>query len=879
MNTIHAAQLIYTRVEPAYSPNKKTGFQTVYKTETLSPTDVDLIEKSIQCFRPNQSSGVRLQFFRLDDGSVVLTHTRSIEPHPEIVDKTARSGAFLTHCLIIKQPDFDLISYNPFIILKDYKFLGDVESMIATFGKATGVAPIEEIKVTSPLNYLPLSDWSGREVQKLVELAGQRASLKDKRRSLLFLGKDKDIYEALETAFFFTPSLQRLECTFDTHIDNCSIQPGLYWAVSIAQKQKEQSYIVVDTAERRIVDQIEDQSEIRDLYVNWLRDVSARENISEFMRRVPIIQGIARAFQEQQPIQPELLAQEEVCQEFMNLYQDNIRQGFTNTFSEFFDLSLSHLIRYLQSRIDVPVLLNMVASQNLNFRHLSQWTLDWVLETYDRIKEPEWKQLRNFALKNQNMRLLHLCATLSKKSDTKARDEALQSMDVQTFKESLAQLMSPIDPADYVSSKHLRYLLSSERLTNMTDEQYLELVKAIIRVNAVNQLDAIPHNTTFLTRESLGQLVKIIRKRTDVPDSFKETIYNRWEKLSQSNTQTLVSANQPSKGANIMAWFKKRRILCPYCLTEVRGGKKIENCPYCESDLPIQYVHGYEDIPPFFAQVFGWSQAGKTVFLSALTLTLINMSKIWPQYAFTAANELSQQKVKEISNYIAKGYMPPATDLGPQDVYIMLLHNMERWGSRALVTRDCAGELFDSMQIPVEQVPYLLNAPTTFMLISLPDLQDSDGRNMTMLLNSYIETLMKSGVDFNKDRRKLVVVFTKADLIPNLPLNLRNYLRQDPIWTAISRRGHVEQLDAYRMQAYMEEMERVSNAICDWVSEDASGANFIQLAKNRNIETRYSLISSTGADVSGNSGMLQNLAPRRVLDPYFWALELQSRIP
>ena len=318
------------------------------------------------------------------------------------------------------------------------------------------------------------------------------------------------------------------------------------------------------------------------------------------------------------------------------------------------------------------------------------------------------------------------------------------------------------------------------------------------------------------------------------------------------------------------------RYICPYCLTSIRSWKAPMSCPDCGKSLPVQYIDEFENHPPFFTQVFGWTRVGKTVFLSALTLMLVKMTKIWRRYNFAAATDISQRKVQEINEFIAKGSMPQPTQPGPQDVYIMILEGMERWGSRALVTRDCAGEVFDNLEVPVEQAPYLLNAPTTFMLISLPDLP-SGGRSMDMLMNNYINTLMKHKVNFNKEPRKLVVVLTKADIIKNLPANLRNYLLSDPLWAAINSPSEAKQLDTIAMQEYIEVMGRVSAAIKDWIQRDASGKNFVRLAEKKNIDMRFSLISSTGAPVEGGDSMPVALSPRRVLDPYFWALELQSR--
>lgn len=321
----------------------------------------------------------------------------------------------------------------------------------------------------------------------------------------------------------------------------------------------------------------------------------------------------------------------------------------------------------------------------------------------------------------------------------------------------------------------------------------------------------------------------------------------------------------------------KRRIICPYCLAELRTRGNPDTCPSCKAPLPVQYVHEYEQHPPFFTQVFGWSRAGKTVFQYAMTLMLLKMGNVWSNYTPSPATEETLKKTQEINEYLQNGKMPPMTQLGTQEVYVMLLRNMERWGGRTLVLRDCAGEIFDTLEVPVAQAPFLLNAPTTFMFLSLSDLPNSKGRSIEQLLNSYINTLMKHRINFAKEQRKLVVVFTKADLIQDLPANLRNYLINDPLWAAVNARGAVSQLDTGSMQTYIETMMRVSDAIQDWVSQDYSGKTFIRLAEQKNIDLRFSLISSTGAAVGPDGKMVESLAPRRVLDPFFWALELQSK--
>ncbi|MDW8300073.1 MAG: hypothetical protein RML95_12140 [Anaerolineae bacterium] len=290
----------------------------------------------------------------------------------------------------------------------------------------------------------------------------------------------------------------------------------------------------------------------------------------------------------------------------------------------------------------------------------------------------------------------------------------------------------------------------------------------------------------------------------------------------------------------------------------------------------------YKDTPPFLVQVVGWSQTGKTVYLDALTLMLQRVVRVWQDFLSVAANDEAQTHISNLNASMAqRGELATVTQRGIQAVYIMLLKNMPRWGNRAMLVRDCAGEYFDTMKIPVDEVPYLLHAPTALLFVSLHDLaQPGYGRTMDMLFNNYINTLLSHKFDFKRDPRSAVIVLSKGDKIPDLPNNLRQYLADDPIWHATANPASVLKLNEKRMAEYVESMTRVSDFIQDWLTwREPTAANMVRHARDRGLKLRFSVISSTGADVNPNDQrrLMDSLAPRRVLDPFFWAMEFQSR--
>lgn len=232
MAQLTAMQMIFTRVEANYSPHRKSGYQTVYHSSGLSASDVQEIEKHVQCFQTNEPSLVRRQFFTLQSGYVVVTHTITIETIAEIVDKYQRSGVFLAHCLIFSKNLFEKADNNPFQIFDAFhNFMRNAPDMIAQFNQIERREPRCAINITSS----PIRANSSNHNTKLTELIEKRAEQKTK--SLLFYGTEKEIDKTLRAAFDLTPKEKRLTRTFNSHIDRCMIRPGTYWAVGASSRQ------------------------------------------------------------------------------------------------------------------------------------------------------------------------------------------------------------------------------------------------------------------------------------------------------------------------------------------------------------------------------------------------------------------------------------------------------------------------------------------------------------------------------------------------------------------------------------------------------------------------------------------------------------------
>ncbi len=245
--SLRVGQLIYTRVEAAYSPQRKSGFQTVCHSTSLPPSAVQAIEQRVQCFQ-QQADIVRWQFFRLDSGAFVLTHTCLLtRPDTTIIDATGRSGAFLVHGLVLTPEQFTAIDDNPFAILTAYPFQRDPQSMLEHIAQTAEDGHHTQVK-PQPVPAVVDGNVS-TTVHNLVALARQARDVTRKGQSLLLVGSAEAITDALRTAFALMPRQQRSACSFDTCIDRCTSRPGLYWMVGASTRPYGGNYLHIQLQE------------------------------------------------------------------------------------------------------------------------------------------------------------------------------------------------------------------------------------------------------------------------------------------------------------------------------------------------------------------------------------------------------------------------------------------------------------------------------------------------------------------------------------------------------------------------------------------------------------------------------------------------------
>lgn len=344
----------------------------------------------------------------------------------------------------------------------------------------------------------------------------------------------------------------------------------------------------------------------------------------------------------------------------------------------------------------------------------------------------------------------------------------------------------------------------------------------------------------------------------------------------------------------VMRFFRrgKKDVVCPGCLAQVRVSDEFnQTCPSCGKPIPTIYIQRYDDAPPIIISIFGWSNHGKTFFLDALRLILMEMSPLWPGYFYQSLTQLDLDTERMLREARRQGRNTEATQRRTRDqneAYVMLLEHVALWDSRMLVMMDHPGESFENMGIPTSEIPYLVGTETTVMLVSLPDLIAGHG-SLNQLLTIYIDALTKQKVNFRKGpRRRLIIAFTQADrMIKALPQPLQVYLQDDEVWPMINSDKELTQhWDEQVMEEYVERMKRVSDEISKWMSRDnrnvPGGTATLAMIAQYNLDARFTIMTATGGQLNATTDNDTrqagfNIAPRRVLDTFLWALEFQSK--
>jgi hypothetical protein len=280
------------------------------------------------------------------------------------------------------------------------------------------------------------------------------------------------------------------------------------------------------------------------------------------------------------------------------------------------------------------------------------------------------------------------------------------------------------------------------------------------------------------------------------------------------------------------------------------------------------------------------AQHGKTSFLWALSYMARNLSLFWPKYACwpqDAAMDASfQAMLAAVKDRELPGETLTSTRMG------LTLRDMARWGERRLFVEDDHDPVFSGAEgIATDSRKVNWGVPICWLL-SLPDLGENEAQFVDLQLDKLIRERLRSARSFEAEPLRLVIALTKADRIPDLPPELRDYLKVDPLAAVVEAVSRFENggeeperpvllFDERSVHLYLETLTTVHQKVASWLATTLPGGLLVRRADAHQINLRFCLVSATGSDLRSNGHLAIPWRPRRVLDPFFWALELGCR--
>lgn len=214
IDTIRAAQLVYSNVEAEHSPTRRRGFQVWLCSPRLKDHQREIARRLEDFQWPTADAAAnhlteRLTFFRSIAGDFVIARTVPLAER----DALGRAGRFHAHAVAIPFDEFAKIGNDPFRVFEHFPFQSDPITEIASGAWQSGVLPEELIWVG-----LPVPDDSAitEGIQHALPLLARWLDGPHDPRPIALAVPPDRITHFLRALFRALPPGLRAKATFDT---------------------------------------------------------------------------------------------------------------------------------------------------------------------------------------------------------------------------------------------------------------------------------------------------------------------------------------------------------------------------------------------------------------------------------------------------------------------------------------------------------------------------------------------------------------------------------------------------------------------------------------------------------------------------------------
>lgn len=315
---------------------------------------------------------------------------------------------------------------------------------------------------------------------------------------------------------------------------------------------------------------------------------------------------------------------------------------------------------------------------------------------------------------------------------------------------------------------------------------------------------------------------------------------------------------------------------CPYCLNEVhpvvRNSVYVCPEPNCNNVLHRDYVED-DDIPKTTVGLVGFSGHGKTVYIHSLFYLLKHLENEWDNYVFNTLDKNTHSIFFNLVNSFEQSRLPQSTPENFPLPALIDFKNMPVFDDWFFSFYDTAGTVFEDPDTIVSKGSYVSKSDVILFIISIVEKENDNNwqDNMRSLLETYHQAAYNNLKVNVKKKQHLVVVLTKGDQLIN---------RTDDRQVSDAIKKYIVEGDYTWYRKYDDKREiknalqEVSDEIRNWLfRKECKG--FIKFAEQSFKSVEYTVVSSTGSEPIDGGQLASQLIlsdPKRVLDPFYWAM-------
>jgi hypothetical protein len=318
---------------------------------------------------------------------------------------------------------------------------------------------------------------------------------------------------------------------------------------------------------------------------------------------------------------------------------------------------------------------------------------------------------------------------------------------------------------------------------------------------------------------------------------------------------------------------------CPYCLSqtipslEKREFRTVYVCSNksCSAEIHRDYVEQINTQRGFIGLV-GFSGHGKTSYLTILFYLLRQLTRLntWNDFYFQTLDENTHRIIYNVVNILEKkSELPESTPQNFPLPSLIYFKNIYLFGDYFISFYDTAGAVYEDINRITNMGRFVAGSDVVFFIISINDCGTDFITEMERLLDIYVNAVYNHLRINLRENQHLIIVLTKGDMILNLPDNIKIFLQEGSYkWYKINN----------KTDSNIKSLKNISEEIKIWL-EKMGGRGFIRRANDKFKSVEFTLVSSTGAAPSGIklSTKLKPEDPKRILDPFLWALEKISK--